>query len=180
MIFCNLFLTEPLRTHRDLSKNAIKRYDLHHPSSFARGAWVLTMGDPRWDPQWDTEWDSHTTSDSTWNNISFPRTVSLTNYVVTKSSCHRWRRLEIVKTTTSHISANIRFHVTGDVANISATMRSVHKCNKKGIMTSTVTLSIFSVIGRLSCQVHSTFNNIFARRNINYKTNTHIWRPKTP
>jgi hypothetical protein len=61
-----------------------------------------------------------------------------------------------VKTTTSHISANIRFHVTGDVANISATMRSVHKCNKKGIMTSTVTLSIFSVIGRLSCQVHSS------------------------
>jgi hypothetical protein len=68
-----------------------------------------------------------------------------------------------VKTTTSHISANIRFHVTGDVANISATMRSVHKCNKKGIMTSTVTLSIFSVIGRLSCQVHSSARELNKR-----------------
>jgi hypothetical protein len=125
------------------------------PSSFARGAWVLTMGDPRWDPQWDTEWDSHTTSHSTWNNISFPRMVSLTNYVVTKCEGHRWRRLEIVKTTTSHISANIRFHVTGDVANISGTMRSIQKCNKKGIMTSSVTSDIFCAICRRTCQVHS-------------------------
>jgi hypothetical protein len=105
---------------------------------------------------------------------SFPQTVSLTNYVATKIM-----ELENLKSTTSHISINIRIYITRDVANKSVTMRFIQKFIKRDydiiICCVKYILFLLGEIWWLNCQVLSiayvyNYNLVMGRKNLWVKT----------